>query len=123
MRTNSKTVMTKVEDHVLDYLENMATIQELIEEISHSGYRNDIIYNKAKAYVQGGSFLVYYDDVIKEVARWTGTRVDKRGREYTGPEAWKLYTHLIAKYLEKKIEMFIEGKANEHIQEKIYIID
>lgn len=112
--------MTKVEDHVLSYLEDYTTVPELLKTISGCGYQNDTYYNKCKAFVEGGGFLIWFNDIIEEVASWTGTKTDKKGREYTGSEAWDLYIHLISKYLEKRIYKFVQDKKYQYLQEKLY---
>jgi len=114
MRTNSKTVQNKVEKHIFEFMEcnEWHEMNDIIEsmEAGHNPNNYKDFYDMGIELVENGFFLIYYDDVVKEVAKWTGTKTDKKGREYTGPEAWRLYKHLIAKQLERMVQRYKNNK-------------
>jgi len=80
-------------------------LEMLIEQIDAMQYGGRSVYQTALDYVEGGSYLVYYQDVqeyLKGLLQWQAG-----DPEYSDDKAWRLYCHLIARTMSK---LYMEGK-------------
>lgn len=94
LRTNSNEVRKQVQNHIKEYY----TKKELKEQIDYMSYGNKSIYNLALEMVQGGSFLIYHEEV-KDFLNSLG--INPENKEYDNIKSWDLYSHLIASNIEK----------------------
>lgn len=76
-----------LENHVLDYY----TPEELQLECIAASYNNQISYSAALHLVEGGCFLVYYDDIT---AYLHSLGSDKR---YSDSHNWEIYKKEVAR--------------------------
>ena len=102
LRTTTKKVTTQLQDHVLDnftpdnYGAGTVTLQNLVEQLDAMRYGNHSVYHTALEYVEGGSLLVYYNDVrkfLKDLLEET----EEEASQYTNDKSWHLYCHLVAR--------------------------
>lgn len=100
MRSNTKAVRSLVKAHILDTIES---VEELISNLEAVGGmpETQTTYQQAKYLVEGGSFLVYYQEV-KEFLNGLG--INPNNKEYTDSQSWDLYRHLIASEIVKIVD-------------------
>ena len=89
MRTNTKIVSNKIQEHILEYY----TIEELKEQVKVFDYL-PTTYHALIEMVQGGCFLIYYEDVKNFL---NGLGINPTNKEYDDLKSWDLYKHLIAR--------------------------
>jgi hypothetical protein len=97
MRSNTKEVINKVQEHIKSYYEN---IEDFKNDMKAVQLENMSDYNAIQELVKGGSFLVYYQDV-KDFLNELG--INPENKEYEDQKSWELYQHLIARDGEKLI--------------------
>ena len=98
MRTNTKIVSNKIQEHIKEYY----TIEGLKEQVKALQYTRQgnrftftpSIYYVLEEMVQGGCFLIYYQDVQDFL---NGLGINPTYKEYTDEQSWDLYKHLIAR--------------------------
>ena len=98
MRTNTKIVSNMIQEHIKEYY----TVEELREQVKALQYPRATqlfsftpsIYYVLDEMVQGGCFLIYYEDV-KNFLNELG--INPNGKEYDDVKSWDLYKHLIAR--------------------------
>ncbi len=91
MNTNTNAVRKQVQEHIL----NQYNIEDLKQELDNlnDGRIAHTIYHAAAYMVQGGCFIVYYDDVKNFL---NGLGINPNNKEYSDEKSWELYKHLIA---------------------------
>ena len=91
LKTNSNEVRKAVQEHILKYY----TIEELKNQLDYmsGGHYQHTIYRSAYSMVQGGCFLIYYED-IKDFLNSLG--INPENKEYADEKSWELYKHLVA---------------------------
>lgn len=94
MRTNTNIVRKKIQKHIKEYY----TKKELKEQIDHMRHGSKTVYNLGIDMVQGGSFLIYYEEVKDFL---NGLGINPNNKEYENEESWKLYCRLIATNITK----------------------
>lgn len=94
MKTNSNEVKKQVQNHIKEYY----TKKELKEQIDYMSYGNKSIYQSAFTMVEGGSFLIYNEEV-KYFLNSLG--INPNNKEYEDTKSWDLYCKLIAYNIEK----------------------
>lgn len=106
MKTTSKEVITKLQEHILDQFgtdygwDTDNKVANLTDQISHMRVGSENNYTTAVHLVEGGTFLVYYTDV-KEFLNGLGINPDNK--EYGDQDSWKLYIHLLAREISKLV--------------------
>ena len=98
MRTNTKIVSNKIQEHIKEYY----TIEELKEQVKALQTPREYkcfthtasIYEALVEMVEGGCFLVYNSDV-QEFLNSLG--INPEGKEYDVQKSWDLYKHLIVR--------------------------
>jgi hypothetical protein len=116
LRTNSKVVMDKVKEHILESVydeneEEFDTIEKASKHVSEEFKRvADYDNNKRRIpnnqdrfqdYLQGIPFNFEYEDYkIEEFLNGLG--INPSGKEYSSEQMWKLYSYLIWKEVSKK---------------------
>lgn len=106
LKTNSTKAIDNTWRHVCEHLtscdvEGLSVEEMLIRQFE--SMRGDFIYVKAVELVAGGFFDIYYDDMrasLKEILEET----DEEANRYDDDRVYKIYCHLIAKTIEKKLE-------------------
>ena len=115
LRTTNKTVKTALTAHVMaNFLpinygsdpETADALGNLREQIDAMRYGDRSIYRTALDYVEGGSLLVYYDDV-REFLKTILEQSDEESARYSDEKVWRLYCHLIARTM---ANLYTEGK-------------
>ena len=100
MRTTNKTVVRKLEQHVLEnfwpknYGSGHIGLQNLKDQIDYMRHDDRTIYQTALDYVEGGGLLISFGDVQDFL---NGLGINETGKAYSDEKAWKLYCHLIAR--------------------------
>lgn len=89
MRTNCKQVSMMIQKHINEYY----TVEELKEQVSVFTYL-PTTYHAIIEMVQGGCFLIYYEEV-KDFLNSLG--INPSNKEYDDQKSWDLYKHLIAR--------------------------
>lgn len=102
MRTTSKEVIAKLKEHVLKSFTpedfNVETSEQaLSSQINCMRIGNDNNYRTALHLVDGGSFLIYHND-IKDFLNSLG--INPSNKEYTDQQSWDLYKHLLAREIQ-----------------------
>jgi hypothetical protein len=100
MRSNTKVVRSLVKAHILDTIESVETLKANLKAVGGTP-NTQTTYQQAKYLVEGGAFLVYYQD-IKEFLNGLG--INPNNKEYSNSQSWDLYRHLIASEIVKIVE-------------------
>lgn len=108
LKTSSTKAIENTWRHVCEHLtacddEGLSPEETLIRQFE--SMRGDFIYVKAVQLVSGGYFEVYNDDMratLKEILEET----DEEANQYDNDRVYKLYCHLIAKTIEKKLKKY-----------------
>ena len=115
LRTTAKPVKTALVGHVLENFlpenygsdpETTDALGNLREQIDAMRYGDRSIYQTALDYVEGGSFLVYYDDA-REFLKTILEQSDEESQRYSDEKVWRLYCHLVARTM---ANLYTEGK-------------
>ncbi len=99
MKTNTKIVRNKVRQHILDIIDN--DVQLLRDNLNAVKYGDMSDYKAGIELVNGGTFLVYHDDVKDFLS---GLGINPNNKEYTTQQSWDLYTHLVSSEIEKLVK-------------------
>lgn len=105
LKTNSKQVQNKLDQHVLEYFtedygwteEAKTPLENLKEQLKSFDYM-PTTYKMGRYMAEGGSFLIYHQHII-DFLNSLGINEDKK--EYTNAKSWELYQHLIGKTVER----------------------
>ena len=115
LRTTNKTVKTALVEHVLENFspenygsdpETTDALGNLREQIDAMRYGTRSLYQTALDYAEGGSLLVYYDDV-RDFLKLILEQTDEESQRYSDGKVWRLYCHLIARTI---ANLYTEGK-------------
>lgn len=90
--TNSNEVRKAVQNHIMNYYENIDDLKSQLNNLNDGRVANSI-YQAALYMAQGGCFLIYYTEV-KEFLNSLG--INPNNKEYSEEKSWELYKHLIA---------------------------
>lgn len=91
MKTNCKEVINKIKNHIGEFY----TPQELKNEVDGiKCYQYPTDYHCIKHMAEGGSFLIYYNEVVEFL---NNLGINPEGKEYPQEKSWELYCHLIAR--------------------------
>lgn len=96
-RSNSKIVREKIKEHIFEYYE----FDDLVGDVEAVKHPYDDTYNAAKRLVEGGCFLIYHTDV-REFLESLNLN-NKSGKTFSDDDCWQMYTHLLAREIEKII--------------------
>lgn len=109
LKTNTQKAIENTWEHICEHLsDTMEEEQISAEEILLRDIDNMhgcFTYDKAFIMVSGGYFDIYYDDArqsLKNILEET----DEEANQYDNEQVWKLYCHLIAKTIEKKLKKY-----------------
>ena len=108
MLTTNKLVTNELRDHILSYFEyevsdnqtEFNTLNALKEQIRYMQNSNESDYDTAYRLVQGGQFLIYYQDVTEFL---NSLNINDKNKTFTDDQAWRLYCHLLARETVKLI--------------------
>lgn len=106
MRTTTKEVTEQLKEHILEHFgidygwDNNDYVENLKYQLRSFDYL-PTTYDAGVELVQGGTFLIYYNDVNKFLND-LGINPDKK--EYTDKENWELYKHLIARTISSLVK-------------------
>lgn len=92
LKTNTRIVNRRIEEHVKEYYPNIEDLKADLNAVSSSGSA----YRRGAALVDAGCFLCYNSqvaDFLREVLEET----EEEASEYDDASSWNLYKHLIAK--------------------------
>lgn len=90
-RSNSREVMEKIRSHINDFYD----LQDLIGDIEAVKLPYDSVYSAAIKLVEGGCFLIYYENIRKFLEKLNLN--NKSGKTFSDFECWEMYKHLIAR--------------------------
>lgn len=109
MRTTSKEVTNQLREHILDSFEEWesydncdSALDALTSQLEYMRYDNQNTYQTAVRLVEGGQFLIYFEDV-KDFLNELGINPDNK--DYGNAESWRLYIHLMAREITKMVEV------------------
>lgn len=106
--TNRKEIIEKNQKHILSYYSKSSFVSQ-VDYIICRQYPTP--YHAIKHMVEGGCFLIYFDDVVKYLTKKLGLPSrDSRGKQYDEYKSWELYCHLIARDGEKLYRKLISKK-------------
>ena len=113
MKTNSKQVIAKLQEHILESFTpedfNVETPEQaLTSQINYMRIGNDNNYVTAKHLIEGGSFLIYHYQV-KDFLNSLG--INPSNKEYTDQASWDLYIHLLAREINKIVNAQVYPKV------------
>ena len=91
MKTTCKEVKDKIKKHIGEYY-TPEELKENAEGLKCPYYPTD--YAAIKQMVEGGSFLIYYNEVIDFL---NGLGINPENKKYDEIKSWELYCHLIAR--------------------------
>ena len=93
MRSNKKEVVNKIVEHIKEYHEEggLKLFKQNVEAVKY-GNMND--YEAIKNLIDGGTFLIYHEDVKNFL---NGLGINPDNKEYTDNQSWELYKNLIAR--------------------------
>lgn len=112
MRTTSKQVIAKLQEHILDEFgtdngwDTDNKVDNLVKQITSMRHDNENNYMTAVRQVEGGGFLIYHEEV-KDFLNSLGTNPDNK--EYSDEDSWKLYIHLLAREISKIVNSTVYG--------------
>lgn len=99
---DKKAIKQRLTAHVLEnfwpdnYRAGTVGLQNLKDQIDSMRYNDRSIYQTALDYVEGGSYLVYHDDV-REFLRDLLHQTPEYSDSFSTDKVWRLYCHLIAR--------------------------
>lgn len=89
--TNRKEVKEAVRNHIFEYF----TPEELLSQVNAiKCHQYPTNYHCVKYMVEGGSFLIYNNEVVSFL---NSLGINPDNKEYDTVKSWKLYCHLIAR--------------------------
>lgn len=107
MRTTAKSVVDKIQEHVLDGFEEWESYDDcespldaLTSQLEYMRNDNETDYQTAKRLVEGGQFLIYHYQVQEFL---NGLGINPDGKEYDTQDSWELYVHLLSREICKLI--------------------
>jgi len=106
MKVNNKIVKDNINNHILSYFTADAgwndddTLSNLKLQLKSFDYM-PTDYAKGAYMVDGGTFLIYHDDV-KEFLNGLG--INPEGEEYVVAKSWELYKHLIGRQVAELVK-------------------
>ena len=103
MKTNSKQVKKAMQEHVISFFEadNPDATQALTDQTKSMISRQlPRLYAVGKHMAEGGSFLVYYGEVIDFL---NSLGINPENKEYPVDKSWALYCHLCGLAVEQVV--------------------
>lgn len=112
MKSNTKEVSKKIQEHILDYYSDYedSPIQGLIHDIGAVKYGDMSDIQGLAELVKGGQFLIYDDDIV-EFLNELG--INPKNKHYPIEKSRQVYTALIVREGMKLIYNFVKGKQSE----------
>ncbi len=99
LRTNTKIVNQRIEEHVKEYYPNIEDLQAALRNVLSFG----TTYQRGAELAKGGCFLCYLNqvsDFLKDTLEETQEEADKYF-----DKSWDLYCHLIGKACARLVEI------------------
>ena len=100
MRTNTKIVSQKIQEHIMDQVESLELLRDNALAVLGMKETPDM-YHAFTYNVDGGNFLIYHADV-RDFLNSLG--INEQNKKYEDCTSWELYKHLIASNAVKMIK-------------------
>ena len=97
MRSNCKEVKEKIREHIGEYY----TKEDLKKEVENLMYKRSI-YNAGVAMVEGGCFLIYYEDIRSFLNSLDLN--NSKNRSFSDVQCWDMYKYLVSREIEKIVK-------------------
>lgn len=103
MRSNSKEVKTKIQKHILGFINpkdygvryKASALEKDVNAVKFG--RNATNYNAGRRLAQGGNFLIASDDIDKFIK---SLNINPKNKKFSQEETQKLYEHLVGREVE-----------------------